>query len=164
MKPKEVPFWETNLNPITMFAPSIPNAIRLATGKKSKGNYLKSIELDDYVSALSLRKEFSIGAKRLQDLFMSIGTHPKYNSGNTYYSIEYVERARELLSQRKEKEQIDTDKYISNQELMEMFGFNTNKAHYITSNSNLIKVRFSRNVNYYEREKAIAAFSKYIKK
>jgi hypothetical protein len=37
------------------------------------------------------------------DLFMSIGTHPKYNSGNTYYSIEYVERARELLSQRKEK-------------------------------------------------------------
>jgi hypothetical protein len=44
MKPKEVPFWETNLNPITMFAPST-NAIRLATGKKKvKGNHLKSIE------------------------------------------------------------------------------------------------------------------------
>jgi hypothetical protein len=163
MKPKEVPFWERNLNPITMFATSVPKTPRLESGKKLKGNYLKSRELDGYVSAISLRKEFSIGAKKLKDLFASLETYPKYNCGNTYYSTEHIERARELLSQKQEREVIDMAKYISNQELMEMFGFNTHKAWYIASNSKLVKVRFSGNVNYYEREKAIPAFSKYIK-
>ena len=161
MSKNEKPFWETNLNPITMFTTSIPQPRRVEYCAKQKGSYLKADELDAYVSAVSLRTEFSIGGKKLKDLFATLGTMPKYNSGNTYYSSEHIERARELLSAKKEVEVIDMDKYISNQELMDMFGFNTNKAHYVASSSKLVKVRFSGNINYYEREKAIAAFTKH---
>ena len=104
-----------------------------------------------------------IGGKKLKDLFATIGTPPKYNNGSTYYSNENIQRVRELLSQRQEKEVIDMSKYISNKDLMEMFSFNSHKAWYVATTEKLIKKQFSGNINYYEREKAITAFSKYIR-
>lgn len=155
------PFWESKLNPITMFSNSINQPKRLQYYAKKKGSSIKTDHLEAYVSATSLRKEYNIDARKLKDLFANIGTSPRYYYGSTYYNIEHIERVRELLSAKKEVELIDTEKYVSNQELMDMFGFNTNKAHYIASNSRLVKYRFSGNVNYYEREKAIAAFTKH---
>jgi hypothetical protein len=61
--------------------------------------------VNDYVSAF-LSEGFSIEPRDYRTCLCPIGTHPKYIIPVTYYSIEYVERARELLSQR--KEQIDT--------------------------------------------------------
>lgn len=161
MSTNKKPFWETNLNPITMFATSIPQPKRVEYCAKKKGSSIKTSDLDAYVSAVSLRKEYNIDGRKLKDLFASIGTPPRYYYSSTYYSTEHIEKARELLSAKKEVAVIDIEKYISNQELMDMFGFNTNKAHYIALNSRLVKFRFSGNINYYEREKAIATFTKH---
>lgn len=163
MSKEKQPFWETNLNPITMFAPSIPKPKHVVYARDHKGNFLKNDQLDDYVAAIDLRKEYKIGARRLKELFASLKTPPKYNRGSTYYSTEHIERAREIMSSMSKTAVVDLEKYISNQELMEMFGFNTYKAWYIAKTAKLSKTKHSGNVNYYEREKAIAEFSKYIK-
>lgn len=164
MTKNDIPFWESNLNSHTMFSASIKSPQRGEYNAKPKGSYLKSTELDAYVSASYLRKEYNIGGQKLKALFATLGTIPKYNGGNTYYSTEYLDRAIELLSIKREREVIDMNKHISNKELMDMFNFNTYKAWYIATNSNLVKIKFSGNINYYEREKAIAEFSKHIKK
>jgi uncharacterized protein (DUF3084 family) len=88
---------------------------------------------------------------------------PKFNRGCTYYSNKNIEAIRLHLLQKAEDKliviEIDTEKYISNQEVMRMFGVNTNRAHYVVEKHRLPITRFTSNVNYYEREKAIAVFS-----
>jgi hypothetical protein len=155
-----VPFWESNLNPITMFSTSIPK--RVGYNEQLIGSYIRTEDLDDYVSAIELRKKYNIGGKKLKNLFATLMCPPKYNNGKTYYSNKYLKTAIEILTTKKETE-IDLDKYISNQDLMDMFGFNSHKAWHISTVEKLVKKRFSGNINYYEREKAIAVFSKYIK-
>lgn len=163
MASKKLLFTDWNVNLITMFSTSTAQPRRTEYCAKQKGNYLKTEELDAYVSAISLRKEFNIGGKKLKDLFASIGESPKYNLGSTYYGSKYVERARELLLDKKEQEVVDIEKYISNKELMSTFNFNAHKAWYIATTAKLARTRFSGNVNYYEREKAIAEFKKHVR-
>lgn len=162
MKSNAIPFWESNLNPITMFSPSISQSKQSYKYTKRKGCFLKKEELINYTSAFSLRKKYSVSSNKLKDLFESFGTIPKYHLGVIYYNNENVDKVIEILLETK-KDTIDVDMsiYISNKELINMFGFNTNKAHYVAASENLIKKRFAKNVNYYEREKAIVAFTKH---
>ena len=154
-----VEFWKENLNPITMFTKQLlqPKGKNI----KQRGNWLKNDELESYACAIQLRKELNIGAQRLKELFDSLGDTPKFNQGHTYYPKKNIERAKEILLERNEPKIVDMTGYISNKDLMEMFGFNTFKAFYIADKEKLEKKRFSGNVNYYEKEKAIAIFSKY---
>lgn len=156
-----VEFWKENLNPITMFTSPLLHTKK--TAQQKKGSWLKKEDLEPFACARKLRKEFGIGAQRLKELFSLIGVEPRFNVGNTYYPKESVEKARQLLAERNEPKIVDMSGYISNKDLMEMFGFNTFKAFYIADKEKLEKKRFSGNVNYYEKEKATTVFSKYKK-
>jgi len=154
-------FWTTNLNSHTMFVNSAVTPKREANKKKQKGSYLKNDELEGYVSANSLREAFGFSTKKMKAVFALFGDEPRYNQGCTYYPTQNLEKAKELLLEKKEP--VDMSNYITNQELMKMFNFDTNKAFYVADHEKLVKKRFGGNVNYYEREKAIEAFSKYKK-
>ena len=154
-----VEYWKGNVNIITGFTKQLdqPKSVNV----RKRGNFLRDDEVEPYACAIELRKEFGIGAQRLKELFISLGDSPKFNRNHTYYLKKNVAKAREILSERNDPKIVDMSGYISNKDLMEMFGFNTFKAFYIADKEKLEKKRFSGNVNYYEKEKAIAIFSKY---
>jgi len=155
-----VEFWKKNLNPITMFTTAVPYSEKRGQCRV-KGSWIKDSEVENHVSAVYLREEYNIGAVKLKRLFATLGDTPKFNRSSTYYSLKNLEHIKELLSCKKES--VDMSMYISNQELMTMFGFNTFKAFYIADKEKLEKKRLSGNVSYYAKEKAILAFEKYKK-
>lgn len=156
------PFWETNLNPITMFATSIPQPSRAKNNANIRRRYAKIEELEGFVLGKSLREELGVGAKKIKALFALLGDEPKYNRGHTYYSNENVDKVRETILTTGPKS-IDLTKYISNQDLMKMFDFNKYKAWDVATKAKLVKTKFAGNIAYYDREKAIEAFIKYQK-
>ena len=153
-----VEFWKGNVNIITGFT-SLTQPKKKETNLK--GLFLKDSELQPYVCVGDMRKEFGIGAKKIKDIFISLGDTPRFNNGSTYYLKKNKEKAIELIHERNTIKIVDMSSFISNKELMKMFGFNTFKAFYIADKEKLEKKRFSGNVNYYEKEKAIRIFSKY---
>jgi hypothetical protein len=156
------PFWETNLNPITMFATSIPQPKRAKNNENIRRRYAKTEELEGYVLGKSLREELGIGARKIKELFATMGDEPKYNRGHSYYSTTNLQRVRDIVAESRPKI-FDISNYISNQDLMKMFDFNKYKAWDIATKAKLVKTKFSRNIAYYERDKAIEAFTKYQK-
>lgn len=154
-------FWNANLNPITMLGNDKKPINVIAIMKAKKGNSIKPDQLDGFVTSKELRLELGIGTKKIKALFLSIGEQPKYNLGKTYYRIKFLDKIKEILSE--SKKPIDFDKFISNVELISMFGFTSFKAWKIADDHKLVKNKFKNNVIYYEREKAIEVFSKYQK-
>lgn len=159
---KTKPFWETNVNPITMFATSTAQPSRAKNSEKYRRIYATTEELDGCISGKSLMAEFSIGAKKVKALFAMMGDEPKYNKGNSYYSTQYLDKVREIVAE-SVVSKIDMSQYITNQELMKMFDFNQYKAWDVATKAKLVKTKFSGNISYYNREKAIEAFAKYQK-
>jgi hypothetical protein len=156
------PFWETNLNPITMFATSIPQPSRTKNNANIRKRYAKVEDLEGFVLGKALREELGVGAKKLKALFGMMGDEPKYSRGHSYYSTENIDRVREIILTTGPRS-IDLTKYISNQDLMKMFDFNKYKAWDVATKAKLVKTKFSGNIAYYDREKAIEAFTKYQK-
>lgn len=158
-----IPFWESNLNPITMFSPSITSKYKTQYNTIQREGFIKTEDLDGYVTGRSLIIELGVSAKKLKSLFASIGETPRFNKNTAYYNSKNIDNIKEILLQ-KLVIQTNIELYISNRELMAMFNINQYKAWEIAINEKLVKYKFSRNVNYYEREKAMEAFSKYQKK
>lgn len=156
------PFWETNLNPITMFASSIPQPSRAKNNANIRKRYAKVHELEGFILGKTLMAELGVGAKRMKALFAMMGDEPKYNYNKSYYSTNNVDRVREMIAESAQKK-VDMSQYIGNQELMKMFGFNQYKAWDVATKSKLVKIKVSGNIAYYNREKAIEAFTKYQK-
>lgn len=156
------PFWETNLNPITMFATSIPQPKRAKNNENIRTRYAKTEVLEGYVLGKTLREELGVGAKRVKALFAMMGDDPIYSKGHSYYSNVNIDKVREIISESGPRS-IDLTKYISNQDLMKMFDFNKYKAWDVATKAKLVKTKFSGNIAYYDREKAIVAFTKYQK-
>jgi hypothetical protein len=164
MKPKEIPFWETNLNPITMFAVSaplrkvLPSEISLSRGSDDR-------DLTSFVTANYLMQELGVGAKRLKYLCEQIGEYPRYSKMKTYYSGDCLEALKKVVSELEiEPKKIDSELYISNQELMSMFNIKQYKSWKIAQKSTLVKYKMSRNQVYFNRAEAVEFFSKYLKK
>lgn len=158
-----VDFWNKNLNSHTMFSNTAYSFSRVVKRESKKGHYTTIENLQDYVSANSLREEFGFTTRGLKKAFNSFGDEPKFSEGLTYYPLKNLEKVKEYFKNKNKVKIVDMSGYISNKELMEMFSYDTNKAFYIADKENLVKKRLSGNVNYYEREKAIEVFSKYKK-
>lgn len=162
MTSNKTPFWESNLNPVTMFITSTRQISRESNNSLLRKRYATIDELHEYISGKELMKEFKIGAKKVKSLFAILNEQPRYNNGISYYRIEYLDKVREMVSITVAKK-ADMDQYITNQELMKIFNFNQYKAWEIATKEKLIKFKFSGNVAYYKREQAIAVFAKYKK-
>ena len=158
---KTKPFWETKTNPITMFSNTSSESKMTKFSNTLKGQFIKADELDNHIYVITLMERFNIGAKKVKSLLATIGKTPKLNGGKTYYNSDNYELMVEVLSP-KSKPIVDKSNYISNQELVKMFGFSEFKAWDISRKEKLAKKTFGRAVHY-EREKAIEAFSKYKK-
>lgn len=162
MSSTKKPFWETNLNPITMFITPCSKPLRAKTNQNIKRRYNTLPDIEGHILSKTLMDEFNIGARKLKDLFVMMGDDPKFHKGKTYYSIENIEKIREMVAESL-KRKVDMAQYISNQELMKLFNFNQYKAWDVATKAKLIKFTFTGNVAYYNREKAIEAFTKYKK-
>lgn len=150
-------FWNTNMHPITMFkALASQNTVTKYNDVK-KSNYLRSNELEGLISSKELIDILGIGAKRIKALYEQLGETPKYNGAQTYYSKALIPKIKKMFV----KQVVSLDDYISNKSLMEMFNVSPFTAWKIAKDNKLVKKRFSGTQNYYEREKAIDAFSKY---
>ena len=156
-----VDFWNKNLNSHTMFSNTAYSFSRVVKRESKKGHYTNIENLQDYVSANSLREEFGFTTRGLKKAFNSFGDEPKFSNGITYYPIANLESVKESFKNKHEV--VDMSHYISNKELMKMFDYDANKAFYIANKENLVKKRISGNSNYYEKEKAIEVFLKYKK-
>jgi hypothetical protein len=154
-------FWNYNLNGITGFGKIVPtNDKRI---KEVKDNYIKKANLKGYVLSSVIMSELKVGAVRLRRMFQDIGVEARYNAGSTYYPIKHLQKIKDKLNEPKQIIEIDKTGFISNQELMQMFNFSTDKAFNIVLKEKLTKVNFGGRSNYFEREKAIETFSKYKK-
>lgn len=156
-----IDFYNLGLNPITMFGSAIKlQRVEIYRGKEGN-SWIKDHEVKDYVCARILRKELNIGGKKLKGVFALFGAYPRYNRSLTYYPTEHLDKVKSHLAER--KEQVDMSEYITNQELISMFNFTPDKAFHIANREKLTKIRFSGNVNYFNKHKAIAVFEKYKK-
>lgn len=162
MTAKKLLFTEWDVNLITMFATSIQQPSRAKNNANIRRRYAKTEELEGFVLGKSLREELGIGARKIKELFATMGDEPKYNRGHSYYSTTNLERVRDIVAESRPKT-FDMSKYISNQDLMKMFDFNKYKAWDVATKAKLVKNKLSRNIVYYDREKAIEAFTKYQK-
>jgi len=159
------PFWETNLNPITMY--SVSSILRKSNVGKKPNEKQDSNKQDliGFVTANSLIKELGVGAKRLKYLCKQLGEDPKFNNKKTYYDENIQDKLIELMSKLDvTPEKFNSDLYITNQELIKMFDISQYKSWEIFKNSKLVKRKMPKNQIYYNREKAIAFFSKYLKR
>lgn len=154
-----IAFWEQGLHPITMYKAQASSNTVTRWNEGKKNNYLKTDQLEGFVSSIQLKEELGIGTKKIKALYALIGEVPKYNKAQTYYKSALIPRIKELIV--KDKVDIDLSGYISNYDLMNMFSFSKYKAWEIAKKEGLVKKKFSGCQNYYEREIAIKAFSKY---
>ena len=152
-----------DLNLITMFAKSGYFRDEKKRHRNLKENYISIRGLTGYVLANDILKEVNVGAVKLKRIFLTIGVEPKYNTGKTYYPESKIQQLKDILSEPKKIAVIDKTGYISNQELIKMFGFTTDKAFNIVLKERIPKVRFGGNVNYFDRDKTIEIFNKYKK-
>jgi len=163
MNSKNIPFWESKLNPITMFSTSVKitktpvNIYRIVNPDKQ--------DLTNFVSAKELTKELGIGLKNLRYLFLELEEYPIVVNMKMYYRRGFTDQLKEIILEScTPKESFDKVLYVTNRELMEMFNINQFKAWEIAKNSKLSKKKTGRNQIYYNREEAVKFFSKYLKR
>ncbi len=155
-----IAFWDTKVNPITMLTPSI------VIQKKECLEPLKreSEDFENYISLKDARKILNLSAPQVRDFASQLGDKSRKFHSSIYYKKETIDEIQKILSQEKVIDPKDNiNNYISNQDLMKMFGISQHQSWRITRSHNLTKKIFNRNIAYYEREKAIEIFSKYQK-
>lgn len=152
-----IDFYNLNLHPITMFR-SLSSDNQIIKRNKKKENYIKTDQLDGFISSIKLKYELGIGTKKIKALYASIGEQPKFNGPNTFYKSDLVPRIKELMET--EIPCIVLDGFISNKELMSLFSLTAYQSWDISRKESLVKKRVGKSI-YYEREKAIDTFSKY---
>ncbi len=165
MNSKNIPFWESNLNPITMFVVSVNKR----EVKKNEGFQVvrnnNNQDLTDFVSAKQLTRELGIGLKNLRYLFEELGEYPIVVNMKMYYQVGFTEQLQEMILESSiPKEIFDNVLYVTNRELMEMFSINQFKAWEIARKSTLVKKKTGRNQVYYNREEAVKFFSEQLKR
>jgi hypothetical protein len=164
MKKDDRPFWDLNLNPITMMPVSINNKPILNSFEASWRNKSESIK-EDCVTSTEASEILGIGGKRIKHYAGVLGEYSRSSNQGSLYKKDTIEEIRKLmLLEKKPEEKIDkTEGYISNPELMRMFNIVPYKAWEIAKKYRLVKKLFNKNVAYYERKRAIEVFSKYSK-
>ena len=76
MNSKNIPFWESNLNPITMFVVSVnKREVKKKEGFQVVRNN-NNQDLTGFVSAKQLTRELGIGLKNLRYLLEELGEYP----------------------------------------------------------------------------------------
>ena len=163
MKSNALPFWEMNVNPITMKQASIviPDKIPVETITEK---HLGEIP-DDLITHREASELIGVGIRKIKNYASSMGEFSINSDHGLLYKKETIEDIKNMIiAEAERKEKLNSaEGYISNKELMEMFNVNAFKSWKIAKDHNLVKRSFNRNVAYYERDKAIEIFSKYKK-
>lgn len=163
MKSKILPFWEMNVNPITMKQASvvIPEKNYL---HKNTEKHIGEIP-DDLMTHRKASEFIGIGIRKIKNYASSMGEVSINSDHGLLYKRDTIEDIKKLIAEEADRKAKlnSADGYISNKELMEMFNVNAFKSWKITKDNNLVKRSFNGNTAYYERDKAIEIFSKYKK-
>lgn len=156
-----IAFWEDNLNPISMFS---TNTIIKNKEKKDTENVIfLHNPTDEYINHHQVKELFGIGSRSIKKMVLDSGYKVFRNTTRLLYKRKDVEEIYNKNLNQKQQKQAEKENHISNQELMEMFSITGYQAWDIARKEKLQKIRLNRNVIYYEKEKAIEAFSKYKK-
>lgn len=150
MTPKDKPFYELGLNPITMERPE-----RVIKPVVKKNRVLNAHELADYVNIREIREMFNVSSYTIKSTLFEIA-EPTYFMNDIFYHKKHLV---EFKVQEKRKQ--ISDDYISNTELLQMFQFSAFKAWDIAKKEKLLKVKLKGTKIYYNRIKAIETFKKY---
>ncbi len=151
-------FWDKNLNPITMLPAGTTAIYPKKTVQKN------NVDLDIYIHFQECRHILGIGAKKIKAHAEKLNEIAIYTINGVYYKKSTIEAIKEIMkSEISVKKEIDSDKYISNAELMQMFQFSEFKAWKIVKENSLRKYNFGGKKIYYEIDKAIELFGKFKK-
>lgn len=160
MNTKTIAFWQDNLNPITMRS---KDTNLLLVVKKEVVDIPINVLNENLMNFDDCREYLGIGAKKIKSYAIQLGETPIKSRIGTLYKKETIEEIKKLIISKNNKKEEPTEDYISNPELMEMFNFSPFKAWDITRKHKLKKTTFKGKTIYFERDKAIEAFSKYQK-
>ena len=159
MNTNAIAFWEVGVNPITM----LPRDYYL---RPIVSEFLKEkvdVSDENILNAEECRNILGIGSKKIKSYALMLGETPIKTGYGAFYKKEAIDEIKRFLLTKNKKKEEPTQDYISNPELMEMFNFSPFKAWDITRKHKLKKTTFKGKTIYFNRDKAIDAFSKYQK-
>lgn len=154
--------WNSGLNLITMLPPPFDGNASNKANKSKKDKFISKKIEKELISSKEISEQLNLGFKKIRELFKLVGGEPYYSSKGTFYEVEQLKAVKEILIDTESEIKVDLKDYISNQELMSMFNISSFKSWQIAKEHNIPKMKFKGNVAYYQKEKAISIYSKYV--